>query len=159
MLFRCPVIIHYSSHQSHKLSVKQPISQTTYDLNSKLLVCYSSHVLNNKLFVRYLSHDLNNKPFDERTILDHSNTKLIYYSDPLCTQTIVKNMKFSLLGLVSNLVQLSVLLSQSNKNFLIQTGYFLRPFIISYIVHFQRCPCLVHNYCEACKDFERLIVG
>ena len=55
-----------------KPSVIQPISQTTYDLNSELLVCYSSH-------------DLNNGPFKERTVLDHSNTKLVCYSDPHCT--------------------------------------------------------------------------
>ena len=47
----------------------QPISQTTYNRNSILLVCYSSH-------------DLNNEPFKEKTILDHSNTKLVHYSDP-----------------------------------------------------------------------------
>ena len=47
----------------------QPISQTT-------------HVLNNKLLVHHSSHDLNNKPFDEQTILDHSNTKLVHYLDP-----------------------------------------------------------------------------
>ena len=44
-----------------KPSVIQPISQTTYDLNSKLLVCYSSH-------------DLKNEPFREQTILGHSST-------------------------------------------------------------------------------------
>ena len=52
-----------------KPSVMQPLSQTTYDLKSELLVCYSSHYLNNK-------------PFDERTILDHLNTELVGYSDP-----------------------------------------------------------------------------
>ena len=32
-----------------------------------------------------LSHDLNNKPFKERSILDHSNTEIVSYSDPHCT--------------------------------------------------------------------------
>ena len=50
------------------LSVTQHISQTTYDLNNKLLVPYSSL-------------DLNNKPFDEQTVLDHLNTELACYSD------------------------------------------------------------------------------
>ena len=51
--------VFYSSHHSRNLSVK-PISQTTYDLNSKLL--------------------------DEQTVLDHLNTKLVCYSDPHCIQ-------------------------------------------------------------------------
>ena len=63
----------------------QPISQTTYDLNSKLLVRYSSHVLNEELLVCYSSYDLKSKPFEERTILDHLNTELVGYSDPHCT--------------------------------------------------------------------------
>ena len=50
-----------------KPSVMQPISQTTYDLNSAL----SSHVLNNE-------------PFKEQIVLDHSNNKLVHYSDPHC---------------------------------------------------------------------------
>ena len=54
-------------------SVRQPISQTTYDLNSELLVHYSSHVLNDQLLVRYSSHDLKNEPFKEQTILYHLN--------------------------------------------------------------------------------------
>ena len=54
-----------------KPSVTQPISQTTYDLNSKLLV-------------RYSSHDLNNEPFKEQTVLDHLNTEQVCYSDPHC---------------------------------------------------------------------------
>ena len=69
-----------------KQSVMQPISQSTYDLNSELLlVRYSSHVLNNKLLVNYSSYDLNNEPFEERTILDHSNIELVSHSDPHCT--------------------------------------------------------------------------
>ena len=55
----------------------QPISQTTYDLNSNLL--------NSEVLVRYSSHDLNNKPFDEQTVLEHSNTEIVHYSDPHCT--------------------------------------------------------------------------
>ena len=50
----------------------QTISQTPFDLN-------------NDLFVRYSGHGLNNEPFDERTVLDHLNTKLVRYSDPHCT--------------------------------------------------------------------------
>ena len=46
--------------------VTQPISQTPYDLNSQLLICYSSH-------------GLNNEPYDEPTVLDHSNTELVRY--------------------------------------------------------------------------------
>ena len=65
-------------------SVAQPISQTAYDLNNELLVHYSSHGLNNELLVRYSGHGLNNEPFDERTVLDHSNTKLVRYSGPHC---------------------------------------------------------------------------
>ena len=33
--------------------------------------------MNNKLLGRYSSHDLNNKLFEEWTILDHLNTKLV----------------------------------------------------------------------------------
>ena len=33
--------------------------------------------------VRY-SDDLNNEPFNEHTVLDHLNTKLVRYSDPHC---------------------------------------------------------------------------
>ena len=46
-------------------------NQATYKLNNDLLVCYSSH-------------DLNNGPFNYRTGLDHSNTKLVRYPDPHC---------------------------------------------------------------------------
>ena len=49
----------------------QPISQIPYDLNNELLVGYSGH-------------GLNNEPFDEQTVLDHFNTKLVCYSDPQC---------------------------------------------------------------------------
>ena len=48
-----------------KPSVTQP-----YDLNIELLV-------------RYSGHGLNNKPFGNQTILNHSNTELVRYSDPL----------------------------------------------------------------------------
>ena len=54
-----------------KPSVTLPISQTTYNLNNEILVCYSSF-------------DLNIKPYNDLTGLDHSNTELVYYSDPLC---------------------------------------------------------------------------
>ena len=62
---------HLNSGYLFKPSVTKPISQTTYDLHSELLV-------------RYPSHDLNKEPFDERTILDHSNIELVSYSDPHC---------------------------------------------------------------------------
>ena len=55
-----------------------------YDLNSEILVHYSIHVLNNKLLLRYSSQDLNNEPFNQQTILDHLNTKIVCYSDPYC---------------------------------------------------------------------------
>ena len=55
-----------------KPSVTQPISQTPHDLN-------------NERIVRYSGHGLNTEPFDERTVLDHLNTKLVRYSDPHCT--------------------------------------------------------------------------
>ena len=89
MLFRCSVIVHYSSQNLNsqiffhedslhthmrklfKPTVMQPISHTTYDLNNKQLVLFSNH-------------DPNNKPFDERTILDHLNTELVCYSNPHC---------------------------------------------------------------------------
>ena len=74
-----------SNSSLFKPSVTKPISQTTYDLNSELLVRYSSHVLNNKLLVCYSSHDLNNEPCLEWHLLDLANTKLIHYSDPHCT--------------------------------------------------------------------------
>ena len=66
------------------LFVAYVLDFTTYDLNSKRLVRYYSHVLNNKLIVCYSSHDLNNEPFKERTVLNHSNTELVCYSDPHC---------------------------------------------------------------------------
>ena len=46
--------------------------QTFYHLSSELLVHYSRH-------------GLNNGPFNERTVLEHLNTKLVFYSDPHCT--------------------------------------------------------------------------
>ena len=64
--------------------VTQPISQTPYDLNSKLFVRYSSHGLNTKILVCYSGHGLNNEPLYEQTILDHLNTELVRYSDPHC---------------------------------------------------------------------------
>ena len=38
--------------------------QTVYHSNSELLICYSRHT------------------FDEQTVLEHLNTKLVCYSDP-----------------------------------------------------------------------------
>ena len=72
----------FANSSLFKPSVTQPISQTTYDLNIKLLVRYSHHVLKNKLLVRYSSLDLNNEPFKQRTILHHLNTQLVCFSDP-----------------------------------------------------------------------------
>ena len=46
--------------------------QTFYHLISELLVHYSRH-------------GLNNEPLEERTVLEHLNTKLVRYSDPHCT--------------------------------------------------------------------------
>ena len=65
-----------------KPTVMQPISQTTYNLNNKLIVHYSSHGQNTNLLVCYSNHDLNNEPFDEQTILNNLKTKLVHYSDP-----------------------------------------------------------------------------
>ena len=48
----------------------QRISQTTYDLNNKILVCYSGHGLNNELLVQDSSHDLNKESFNYQTGLD-----------------------------------------------------------------------------------------
>ena len=62
----------------------QPISQTTHDLNKKLLVHYTSHGLNNELLAGYSGHGLNDEPFDKRTILDQSNTQLVRFSDSHC---------------------------------------------------------------------------
>ena len=76
--------IQMPCNSSFKPSVRQPISQTTYDLNSQILVRYSSHVLYNKFLVPYSSHDLNKEPFKELTILDHSKTELVRYSDLHC---------------------------------------------------------------------------
>ena len=63
-----------------KPSVTQHISQTNYDLNTKLLVSYSTHVLNNELLVCYSSHDLNNEPFNEQTTFDRYRTSLLFRS-------------------------------------------------------------------------------
>ena len=63
-------------------SVVQPMSQTPYDLNNKLLVHYSSHSLYTELVVCFSSHDLNNEPFNDPTGFDHSNTKLFQNSNP-----------------------------------------------------------------------------
>ena len=79
----------------------QTISHATYDLNSELFVRYSGHGLNSKLLIRYsghevgwlmawianflfASHDLNKEPFDNQTVINHSNTELVVYSDPHC---------------------------------------------------------------------------
>ena len=51
------------------------VTKLLYHLNSKLLVCYSRH-------------GLNSEPFNEQTVLDHLNTKLVYYSDPHCSPVI-----------------------------------------------------------------------
>ena len=40
--------------------------------------------LNSNILVRYSRHGLNNGPFNEWTVLDHLNTKLVCYSDPRC---------------------------------------------------------------------------
>ena len=82
-----------------KPSITQPISQTPYDLNNKLLVRYSGHGLNNELLVHYSGHGLNNEPFDNQTVLDHSNTELVCYSDPHCTS-------WSLSGISNLMIQM-----------------------------------------------------
>ena len=38
-----------------------------------------------KVLVCYSGHGLNNEPFGNRTILDHSHTELVRYSDPHCS--------------------------------------------------------------------------
>ena len=48
--------------------------------------------MHNELLVHFSGHGLNNEAFDERTVLDHSNTKLVCYSDPHC-MPIVKPIK------------------------------------------------------------------
>ena len=52
------------------------MNHATYDLNNGLIVWYSGHGLNNGIFVRYSVHGLNNRPLDNRTCLDHFNTRL-----------------------------------------------------------------------------------
>ena len=66
-----------------------------YNINKKSWhmvkkICYSSHGVNNKLLVRYSGHGLNNEPFNEQTILDHSNTEQVCYSDPHCILNFMK---------------------------------------------------------------------
>ena len=97
MLFRCPVIVCYSSHdlnceqnfcylsqQSPNLSVKHIITHIVYYL-------YAFHDLNTILLVHYLIHGLNKEPFNRRTGLDHLNTKLVCYSDPHSIIYFLKN--------------------------------------------------------------------
>ena len=38
----------------------------------------------NQMAVRYSNGGLNKEPFDKRTVFNHSNTKLVRYSDPHC---------------------------------------------------------------------------
>ena len=56
--------------------------------NSEIFVHYSGHkvawVMNNKVYVRYSSHDLNEESFDDLTVFNPSNTKLVRYSDLHC---------------------------------------------------------------------------
>ena len=39
--------------------------------------------------VHYSRHGLKNRPFDEQTVLDYLNTKLVCFSDPHCTMVIL----------------------------------------------------------------------
>ena len=38
--------------------------------------------------MRYLNGDLNSGPFDDQTVVDHSNTGRVSYSDPHCISNI-----------------------------------------------------------------------
>ena len=88
--------------------------------NIKLLVYYSSHGLNTKILVRYSGYGLNNEPLDERTILDHLNTKLVCYSDPHCIYLL-----FVSIGLNNTLVFYPTLL------WVLKTSCINTPWIIS----------------------------
>ena len=74
-----------------KPSVMQP-----YDLNDRILICYSSH-------------DVNNGSFKDRIGLDHSNTKLVRFSDcitisaPLTNQASVSTPTYTQMPLTSTL--------------------------------------------------------
>ena len=46
---------------------------------------HAAYDLNNGLIVQYLGHGLNDGPFDDRTCLDHLNTRHVCNSDPQCT--------------------------------------------------------------------------
>ena len=74
-------IEHQTKSSLFKPSVMQPISLTTFDLNSKFLVCYSSH-------------DLIKEQFKEQTILNHLNTELVCYSDLHCMSLRRLNVPF-----------------------------------------------------------------
>ena len=70
----------------------QPISQKTYDMNNKLFVCYSIHYLKNKSFDEWTIGQ-----FKHWTVLDHSNTELVHYSDPHSISFFAYAQVFSLL--------------------------------------------------------------
>ena len=48
---------------------------------------------NSELLARYSRHGLNNGPLDERTVLDHLNTKWVCYSDPHCKCFKIEHLK------------------------------------------------------------------
>ena len=84
----------HSNNLSHDLNTELKVRYSSHDLNSKLKVHHSSHQssnlwttydLNSKLSVHFSNYGLNNEPFKEKTILNHSNTELVCYSDPHCT--------------------------------------------------------------------------
>ena len=89
-----------------KPSVTQPISQRPYDLNNELLFAYSGH-------------GLNNEPFDEQTVLDHSNTKLVRYSDSQCMTERAQKTQFWTwhfgLGSSATLITLNRVVTTSTK--------------------------------------------
>ena len=53
--------------------------------NSGQIVCYSDHLKYWTKIVQYSDHHSNNKPFNYGTTFDHSNTRLVLYSDPQCS--------------------------------------------------------------------------
>ena len=69
-----------------------------YDLDTRLQVQYSDPLVNmwvkkdpNTGLKRLLfKPDLNTGPFNDWTTMDHSNTGLVWYSDPHCTLILQK---------------------------------------------------------------------
>ena len=80
----------FCSFEKIKLRLGPTLKKNTYWARKQLTNCllFRSSLEKQTKIVQCSDHHLNNTPFDQRAIFYHSNTRLVWYSDPHCTEII-----------------------------------------------------------------------